>query len=167
MFKPLLLDFCKVELVLYSKQASSTFIKSCKICCQVAFAARLFQSRKRFVSKLLQFDFCKSQRNCVLACKILHKVVSDPETFPRNFNKVCQHHFLDFFIDFCKVSQPLFLCSTLLKLLTFGIGNVLSDFSKVVLILILWLSSLPRDLIAERAFPVFNENQSITLKLTA
>ena len=60
-----------------------------------------------------------------------------------------------------------FLCSTLLKLFTFGIGNFLNDFSKVVLILILWLSSLPCDLIAERAFPVFNENQSIMLTLTA
>ena len=60
-----------------------------------------------------------------------------------------------------------FLCSTLLKLFTFGIGNFLSNFGKVVLILILWLSSLPRDVITERAFPVFNENQSITLTLTA
>ena len=46
-----------------------------------------------------------------------------------------------------------------------AIGNFLSDFNKVVLILILWLSSLPRDLIAERAFPMFNENELITLTL--
>ena len=40
------------------------------------------------------------------------------------------------------------MCSTLLELFTFGIGNFLNDFnSKVNLILILRLSSLPRDLI--------------------
>ena len=78
--------------------------------------------------------------------------------------------FKPYLLDFSIVERVLcsnLSCSTLVKLFTFDTGNFLNDFSKVVLILILWLSSLPGDLIAERAFPMFNENQSIMLTLTA
>ena len=114
-------------------------------------------------------DFCKVDHHSSPQLLNFHDVIHhlSPGSCQCDFYKVtCQSSsFFKFSLNFYEVDQHLFPVSssttTFIKSFCFFPQNFLLDFYKVVSICFFLRSSLPRGLISERAFPIFNENQLI------